>query len=151
MADTGDAETLIIVLDGYTTETAHLYRLHFLDVDPKCRFCDGERETHDHLFFRCSETGHIWREIRQRFRMPLTLTSIEEALSWLRTHARGLHCLDRARVYAVSTTIYYIWHARNARVFEGNDIPTAALVRLVLIHVYRLLYARFQTETVLAM
>ena len=28
-------------------------RLLFLDVDPGCRLCGDELETHDHLFFEC--------------------------------------------------------------------------------------------------
>lgn len=126
-------------------------RLHYLDVDPVCRFCACQGETHDHLFFLCPGTKLIWSEICQSFRMPAALTSIDLALSWLRTHARGSSCLNRARVYSLSATVYYIWHARNARIFEGNEIPTASLIRLITIHVYRLLYARFPAATVLAM
>ena len=126
-------------------------RLHFLDVDPRCRFCHAGEETHAHLFFLCPVSLHIWSEVCAQFRLPTTLTTIESALSWLRSRARGSNCLSRARVLSLSATVYYIWHARNARIFDSNQIPADSLIRLITTHVYRLLYARFPTATVMAM
>lgn len=115
-------------------------RLTFLDVDTMCRLCGADLETHDHLFFECPYSQDVWREISDRFKLPGTLSSLSGTLVWLGEHARGRSCLARARVYALSATVYFIWHARNARVFDNNLIPVEVVARLIATHVFRLLH-----------
>ena len=98
-------------------------RLHFLDVDPTCRFCQGAAETHDHLFFSCSTTAQVWNAVCRKFRIPTTLDAIASVLIWLRANARTTSCLGRARVLALSATVYTIWQARNAIIFDRSPIP----------------------------
>ena len=123
-------------------------RLFFLDVDPGCRFCGVDLETHQHLFFECPYSKDVWREVRKRFKIPSRVASIGNALSWLRREARGNGCCAHARMCALSATVYYIWHARNAKVFDGNVIPRDALAKLIVSHVLRLLHDRFPVAMV---
>ena len=126
-------------------------RLLFLDIDPGCRLCEAELETHDHLFFDCPYTTDICRELRVRFMIPAEMTSISCVLSWLRQYAHGQDCLAKGRVFALSATVYHIWHARNARIFDDNSIPREVLVRLIITHVFRLLYDIFPISMVMTL
>lgn len=118
-------------------------RMFFLDVDTNCRLCRDNLETHEHLFFDCSFTKAIWETIRLRFGLPSNLTSIEQTTRWLSRNAKDKSCASRARIFAFSATIYYVWHARNAKALDGNSIPSEGIIRLILAHVFRLLYSIF--------
>ena len=124
-------------------------RMWFLDADPACPLCSVEEiETHEHVFFQCSYAGAIWSAVRAHFRIPNSVSSIPRALRWLRRRARTSGCLDRARVVALSTTVYYIWRARNVAIFDEELMPIDGVIRLVLSHIYRVLYDRFPTRVV---
>ena len=44
----------------YPTNT---YLSRFVEIDPKCEFCNIEEETIQHLFFECQYTAGFWRKI----------------------------------------------------------------------------------------
>ena len=123
-------------------------RLWFLDVEHSCRLCGADLETHDHLFFECSYVAAVWSEVRARFLIPSRIGSIGECLAWLECSARGKECLDKARVFALSSTTYYVWHARNSMAFEDNRIPEEALAKIIITHVFRLLHHLFDPSIV---
>jgi len=125
-------------------------RLLFLDVDPGCRLCGAEIETHEHLFFDCSYTAEVWRLARAQFRMPTEAGSIQSTLRWLLRLARGDSCLAKARMLALPAAVYQIWLARNAKVFDNNLIPVEVVARLIVSRVYTLLHQRFPIQEVLA-
>ena len=125
-------------------------RLIFLDVEPDCRLCGAELETHEHLFFDCPMVRDIWGEVRVRFLIPSTVTSIGRALRWLRRNARGDGCLERARVFALSSTVYFVWRMRNAKLFDGRTMPMEVVTKLIITHVFQLFHVLF-TPTVVGM
>ena len=118
-------------------------RLHFLDIDPTCHWCGLESESHDHLFFGCTYAREVWRQVCYGFRMSTETTSRTEVIAYLLHFAPGRSWTSRARIYAFSATIYYLWHSRNALVFDRNSIPIDILVRMIRGHTYRLLYEAF--------
>ena len=126
-------------------------RLFFLDIESGCRLCGADLETHEHLFFECTYANAIWREVRARFMIHRGVNSLTSGLRWLRRHARGRGCLNRARVFALSASVYYIWHARNTCVFDNVIIPMADVARLVITHVCRLLHELFPYGEVAAL
>jgi len=125
-------------------------RLLFLDVDPGCRLCGAELETHEHLYFECPYAAEVWRLARAQFRIPTEAASIQSSLRWLHGLARGDSCLAKARVYALSAAVYQLWLARNSRVFDNNLIPVEVVARLIISRVYTLLHQRFPFREVLA-
>uniref|UniRef100_A0A6N2L4S6 Reverse transcriptase zinc-binding domain-containing protein n=1 Tax=Salix viminalis TaxID=40686 RepID=A0A6N2L4S6_SALVM len=41
-------------------------KLHYLHLeDTKCKLCNHEEESHEHLFFQCSFSSQVWRRITE--------------------------------------------------------------------------------------
>ncbi|XP_077228449.1 uncharacterized protein LOC143861408 [Tasmannia lanceolata] len=58
-------------------------------MDEGCPLCKSEKETINHLFFRCGFSAWVWRSILSRYgsrRKPKKTIQEEE---WIRTHCRG--------------------------------------------------------------
>ena len=126
-----------------------LDRLFFLDIDHGCRFCGEDfLETHEHLFFKCPYTKGIWRRTSERFLIPEGVDSLARGLRWLRRYKRKKGCEAKAKTFAFSAAIYFIWHARNAKIYEDNHIPEEVVARLIATHVFRLLHASFTLDDV---
>lgn len=118
-------------------------RMAFLGVDPACKLCLRAMESHSHLFFECSYSKEIWGVVCRQFKVTSRATSIHSALTWLGDKAIGKGRRRCVRLLTLSATVYYIWFARNAKVFDNNSIPAAAISRLVIGHVFRLLHEAF--------
>ena len=97
-----------------------LDRLSFIDVDPRCRFCRDDLENHSHLFFECDFARDVWAAVREEVRLPNGLDTLDSSVAWLDRNARRKDWSSRAMIYALSTTVYYIWYARNALVFYDS-------------------------------
>lgn len=67
------------------------------------------------------------------------MTNMAEITTWLHKNAKGKKKESRAKIYGCSATIYYLWHGRNALVFDDNKMPKEVLNKLILTHVHRLL------------
>lgn len=93
--------------------------LHFVLADILCPLCGVATETNDHLLFTCSFARQVW----------------EKVLHWIGISTRFLS-LNAA---SFAATIYFIWQARNLRIFE-DQIPFARdVAHRVATHVYRAL------------
>jgi hypothetical protein len=88
--------------------------------DSKCVFCHSVIESRDHLFFSCSFSSRIWKTCMQRY-YPFVLSTdwhavISEGCSRWKTKAlMGVLCR-----LILSSTVYGIWHARNAIKHSGQ-------------------------------
>ncbi|XP_077249456.1 uncharacterized protein LOC143888963 [Tasmannia lanceolata] len=60
-------------------------------MDDRCPLCNSEKETINHLFFRCGFSAWVWRSILWRYgsRRKLKKT-IQDEEEWLRIHCRSL-------------------------------------------------------------
>ena len=96
-----------------------------ITTDGICPFCD-EMETADHLFFQCPITYEImagslsWLQIQHP-----PISNWQQLLLRLRLQARGKG--SKAYIFRalLAETIYHIWMARNATIFQQRpcDIP----------------------------
>ncbi|XP_011016272.1 PREDICTED: uncharacterized protein LOC105119785, partial [Populus euphratica] len=58
-------------------------RLHFLQTDSSCVFCQVEEESHSHLFFGCTWTSSLWLKIKNWLRISRTMSSLLSAIRGL--------------------------------------------------------------------
>ncbi|GFZ12259.1 hypothetical protein Acr_23g0006440 [Actinidia rufa] len=84
--------------------------------DQTCPLCGEMEETIDHLFFQC-RVG--------------------------RQEARGTGAQAKAKRIGLACTVYYLWEARNERIFEGKIKHPRAIIRCIQIQAYRVLYNIF--------
>ncbi|GFZ06915.1 hypothetical protein Acr_18g0010850 [Actinidia rufa] len=111
--------------------------------DTSCALCGDQIESVNHLFFHCSTTYQIWTEIRGWLGFSRALTTLKAAAKWIKKEARGTGAQAIAKKTGFAATVYFIWKARNAKIFEGTPIQTTSIIRDIKIQVYRGLYEKF--------
>ncbi|KAK9670027.1 hypothetical protein RND81_13G171700 [Saponaria officinalis] len=71
----------------------------------RCSLCKEARETHSHLFFKCSFSKNVWSQM----------------LEWMKIMGCNQHWKTHWFRGALNVTVYYIWLERNTRIFEGKE------------------------------
>jgi len=123
-------------------------RLHMTGIisSATCMLCDHHIETHDHLFFQCSYSTFVWKTVSNKALVHWPSTTWDHLLQWssnIYTKNNDItHLIARL---LLSTTVYFIWHERNNRVFHNNFQPPSATVDAILqrirIHIRNINYA----------
>ncbi|XP_021991090.1 uncharacterized protein LOC110887832 [Helianthus annuus] len=92
--------------------------------DVSCPRCGMEAETSDHIFFNCLWARCIWWNVLAwvRIKFPLQCSSLPELISVLKDSPGG-RIWKRIVRTIVCATVWRIWSARNAKVFEDCFIP----------------------------
>ncbi|XP_077215967.1 uncharacterized protein LOC143850625 [Tasmannia lanceolata] len=110
-------------------------RISFLGIaiDTTCPLCHSESESIDHLFFRCSYSSWLWKEIlwRSGHRKRLKSTHAEEE-EWVRSNAVGKGQAATVIKICFSSLIHHIWIERNRRIFEATSSHKRYVVNAVL-------------------
>jgi hypothetical protein len=102
-------------------------RLHFLQTDLTCVFCQVDNESHSHLFFSCHWISLLWQMIRNWLRITRCMSSLSSAIRGL---CRGGNNADsRMRRVSLGILIYIIWEERNNRLFDSTSTSIPSLFR----------------------
>ncbi|XP_077237284.1 uncharacterized protein LOC143878956 [Tasmannia lanceolata] len=115
-------------------------RLPFLDsnADLNCVLCNRERETVNHLFFRCGYSSWIWSSILWRACSKRKASkSLFEEEEWIRSHFTGDGQAATGIRLCFSYAIHKIWIERNKRIFDKISRPKELLLRDILAEIKR--------------
>ncbi|XP_058732880.1 uncharacterized protein LOC131604461 [Vicia villosa] len=99
-------------------------------TDGKCSFCDAN-ETCDHLLFQCKVTGGIWKQMLEWQREDHTPQNWEAELKWILMAGKGKSQRAKLMRLCAAETVYYIWMARNMRVFQQEHGPELNMLDIV--------------------
>ncbi|GFS35505.1 hypothetical protein Acr_00g0040240 [Actinidia rufa] len=108
-------------------------------ADQTCLLCRTENETTEHLFFQCNFVRQIWSPIKSWLGFRRTLSTLKAAVKWSIKEARGTGIQSKAKRLGIACTTYFVWEARNLRLFEGRVQAPEAVIRKIQISVYRVL------------
>ncbi|GJV13950.1 putative reverse transcriptase domain-containing protein [Tanacetum coccineum] len=99
-------------------------RLRQWDVGPsidlnllKCPLCDLVPDSHDHLFFECSFSSHVWFKVRVLCGMDAIPPHLSDVVAFIVPLSRGKTVVSIISRIVVAATSYYIWLERNGRLF----------------------------------
>ncbi|XP_057965321.1 uncharacterized protein LOC131155890 [Malania oleifera] len=92
------------------------------DVDHLCELCRNDIETIDHLFFKCSFSSKVWGCIRGWLGLHRSMSTLKAAVKWLHKEAKGTDISSVGKRIGLTTTVYFLWHFRNRRKLENDDI-----------------------------
>ena len=123
-------------------------RLSFLHLEDSCVLCVGNRESAEHLFFRCTFSSLVWARIRHWLDITRAMSTISSALRWIRKEARGSTCRARAKRVALACSVYHIWTARNRKIFDGQAQVVEETVFRIKLHVSRVLFSLYPQNSV---
>ncbi|VFR01060.1 unnamed protein product, partial [Cuscuta campestris] len=102
--------------------------LGFIPMENRnCSLCGQELETTDHLFFACTASHQIWKNMKDWLKIPYALSTIERVIKWLLGRHRVHGNLRNIWRLAAMSTIHHIWKMRNAIYFEGKSVDCDAI------------------------
>lgn len=118
-------------------------RLRMGDGDLMCVLCSMAHETHSHLFFQCNFVREVWSSIRAWLHINRRITTLRSGLKWIKKDVQGTLWVSRARRLAFHSMVYIIWTSRNKVFKENTQLTPLGMMKLVQIHVYYCLNAKF--------
>ena len=68
------------------------------------------------------------------------MSTLKAATKWIFKEAKGTGIQARAKRIGFACTVYYMWEARNKRIFEGVIKQPEDIIRRIQIQVYSGLY-----------
>ncbi|GJY64209.1 hypothetical protein Tco_0465669 [Tanacetum coccineum] len=85
----------------------------------RCALCDGQPDSHPHLFFECTFSAKGWRYVRVLADMDNVPLSMHEIILYLKPmgNKRTAKCIFGKLIVAATT--YFIWNERNNRTFKN--------------------------------
>ncbi|KAK1300209.1 hypothetical protein QJS10_CPB13g00247 [Acorus calamus] len=118
-----------------------------LQATTTCQLCLQCLESANHLFFDCAFSSYIWKTIlRKAGLQPPPISSITNWTEWLDSNCKA-HPLNTLIQCILSTTIWFIWAERNARIFRGKAEHKSRVLGKILTSIK----IQFQGHTVRAM
>ncbi|XP_019251055.1 PREDICTED: uncharacterized protein LOC109229966 [Nicotiana attenuata] len=99
--------------------------------DVTCSLCNGEEETVDHLFFKCSYASRIWAAMLQWqgiHRQPMIWA---DELHWAERYYKGRSTKAELYKLVLAGKLYYIRQERNSRIFNKVQRSEAIICRSI--------------------
>jgi hypothetical protein len=81
--------------------------------DILCPFCRAYIECRDHLFFKCSFSRQIWRNVMQSCLEHFPVVDWDEVAMWSINRLRGESLRTRPCKLSLGVVVYHIWIQRN--------------------------------------
>ncbi|GJY56009.1 homeodomain-like protein [Tanacetum coccineum] len=127
-------------------------RLRQWDVGPhvdlntlRCKLCDSQPDSHEHLFFECPYSARIWILIRSLGGMELVSPKLHDIISYLQPIAHRRNARSVIGRILVAAAAYFIWVERNNRVFKNSRRSPKELRDAIIVTVrLKLLSFRFK-------
>ncbi|XP_022026989.1 uncharacterized protein LOC110928073 [Helianthus annuus] len=85
-----------------------------------CPLCMTDRDSRDHLFFRCSFAQQVWLTVRSMVNMEDIDGSWQSILGWLDLNASSKKTEYIIGKLVIAASTYFIWQERNNRLFSNN-------------------------------
>ncbi|GJS29804.1 reverse transcriptase domain, reverse transcriptase zinc-binding domain protein [Tanacetum coccineum] len=113
-------------------------RLRQWDVGPsidlnllKCPLCDLVPDSHDHLFFECSFSSHVWSKVRVLCGMDVIPPYLSDVVAFIVPLSKGKTVVSINSRIVVAATSYYIWLERNGRLFKKKTSTPGQIVDVI--------------------
>ncbi|GFS38098.1 hypothetical protein Acr_00g0055650 [Actinidia rufa] len=88
-------------------------------------------------------TKVIWAEIKEWLGFFRVLTTLKATTKWIIKEGRGSGVPAVAKKLGFASTVYCVWKARNAKIFEGKASRNTDIVRDIKLQVFRGLHETF--------
>ena len=92
--------------------------------------------------------SQVWLYIKQWLGISRSMGTLKAAVKWIFKEARGTGIQAKAKRIGLACTVYYIWEARNERIFEDIIKDPKDIIRRIQIQVYRVLYNLYPDITI---
>ena len=97
-----------------------------------CVLCRADQESHSHLFFECSYSERVWRNVISKCDWPWQSSSWQSLIEAMSTQWKGKQLQNYIKKLCLAVIVYVIWGERNHWIFtnEHNDSVTTQMTVL---------------------
>ena len=85
-------------------------------------------DSHQHLFFKCSYSEAVWKEIRAKVQKIQWDMDWKNVITELATGRCGNNIRSVLERIVLATSVYYIWNERNLRLFNQSQRDSQSLI-----------------------
>nr|GEV82209.1 hypothetical protein [Tanacetum cinerariifolium] len=114
-------------------------RLQQWDVSPsidlnllRCPLCDLVPDFHDHLFFECAFSSHVWSKFRVLCGMDSIPSRLIDVTTFITPISKGKTAVSILFRLVLDATSYYIWLERNGRLFKKKTMSSDQIVDVII-------------------
>ena len=101
-------------------------------ISTGCLFCAGQLETHEHLFFECPASSHIWTMVLAKSAISHNIIKWQDYIEWLVIQWNSKSLPIRILKLCFQATVYVIWQERNERFHTNSIRDTNTLYRSII-------------------
>ena len=101
------------------------------DINENCVLCKQDRETRDHIFFECSYSKAIWKEVLSKCGLQRDITSWHGELKWVVLKLKGKALITLLIQIGWNAFIYNKWQERNHRVFRKKEAAKEQIIECI--------------------
>ncbi|XP_022039947.1 uncharacterized protein LOC118486663 [Helianthus annuus] len=113
-----------------------------------CPLCYSDRDSRDHLFFRCSFAEHVWSNVKMLVQLRSVDNTWESLLGWVDQHSSSKKADYVICKLLIAASSYYIWQERNNRMFKNHKRTVAQVIVVIKNSVrLRLMGFRFRVDS----
>ncbi|XP_074296953.1 uncharacterized protein LOC141627618 [Silene latifolia] len=87
----------------------------------RCILCKMDNETHQHLFFQCSYSSMVWRQLLTWLRITNRTVKLSKEMHWIAGRRACKHWKAKWYSSCLGAAVYCLWEERNSRVFSGIE------------------------------
>ena len=95
-------------------------RLFPNDPNMTCFFCRHSTEDHNHLFFRCSATSQIWKNIQHQDGFSTPSIDWSHLIGWMSKEWKGSSLQTVSWKLSLAASVYNIWLELNSRLHNSR-------------------------------
>ncbi|XP_071695489.1 uncharacterized protein [Rutidosis leptorrhynchoides] len=98
-----------------------------------CVLCKSQQDSHDHLFFECPYSKHVWSKILDIMPLQIVYDKWKDVFQCLYGVANRRVARVVVSKILLSTSVYFIWQERNSRLFNnGGQNPDQLFKAIIL-------------------
>ncbi|XP_021979893.1 uncharacterized protein LOC110876017 [Helianthus annuus] len=113
-----------------------------------CPLCYSDRDSRDHLFFRCSFAEQVWSNVKELVQLRSVDNTWESLLSWADQHSSSKKADNVVYKLLITASSYYIWQERNNRMFKNHKRTVTQVIEVIKNSVrLRIMGFRFRAAT----
>lgn len=91
--------------------------------------CGDTVETRYHLFFQCSSSQAVWKELKRRTNQAYCCSSWDQEIHEAIQRSGGGSMAARVRKLSLGISVYCIWWERNLRIFQNSARTVERVIR----------------------
>nr|XP_043630010.1 uncharacterized protein LOC122601307 [Erigeron canadensis] len=99
--------------------------------NPKCVFCNLQSDSHNHLFFECSYSKKVWREMKIVANFDGVPDSWDSIVDWCENVNWNRAISSVVQRLVLGASVYFIWLERNLRIFQGKKRNVSDLCSII--------------------